>query len=204
MKLADLSKGVQLGRKFRLVEILGRGSYGDVWQADVLSGESDLPPKVALKIYHQQERADEDLFKEAKNATCFVNERLVRVFGVRRMDGLVVMWMEYVPGQTLLKELGEEDSPKPVALKKGLRWLTNIADGLAYLHHQSPPCVHGDLKLDNILVDLSGAFASSLSTLSSSSKRLDTSSRFFVSRSIASWSGGMTLRSICILSLNAC
>jgi eukaryotic-like serine/threonine-protein kinase len=156
MKLADLCKGVQLGGKFRLVEILGRGSYGDVWQADVLSDDPDLPSKVALKIYHQQERADEALFKEAKNARSFVNERLVRVFGVRRMDGLVVMWMEYVPGQTLLKELGEEDSPKPVALEKVLRWLTNIADGLAYLHHQSPPCVHGDLKLDNILVDPSG------------------------------------------------
>ena len=157
MKLADLSRGVQLGGVFRLVEILGRGSYGDVWLADVIADGSELPPQVAVKIYHQQERADEALFKEAKNATHFTSERLVKVFDVRRMDGLVVMWMEYVPGQTLLKELGEEESPKPVALQEVRRWLTDIADGLAYLHHQSPPCVHGDLKLDNVLVDPNGS-----------------------------------------------
>jgi serine/threonine-protein kinase len=156
MKLADLSKGVQLGGTFRLVEILGRGSYGDVWLADVINDASDLPPQVAVKVYFQQERADEALFKEAKTAKDFNSERLVKVFGVKRMDGLVVMWMEYVPGKTLLAELGDTDAPKPFGLETILAWLTSIADGLAYLHVQSPPCVHGDLKLDNILVDLHG------------------------------------------------
>jgi serine/threonine-protein kinase len=156
MKLEDLSKGIQLGGRFRLVEILGRGSYGDVWLADVICPEADLPPQVAVKIYHQQERADEALFKEAKQASRFESDRLVKVFDVKRLDGLVVMWMEYVPGQTLLKELGETDAPKPFGLQTILCWLQNIADGLAYLHVQSPACVHGDLKLDNILVDPAG------------------------------------------------
>lgn len=156
MKLADLSRGVQLGGMFRLIEILGRGSYGDVWLADVINDAVDLPTQVAVKVYFQQERADEALFKEAKTAGSFNSDRLVKVFGVGRMDGLVIMWMDYVPGQTLLAELGDTDAPKPFGLSTIITWLTEIADGLAYLHVQSPACVHGDLKLDNILVDLQG------------------------------------------------
>jgi eukaryotic-like serine/threonine-protein kinase len=64
MKLADLAAGVVLGGKFRLIEILGRGSYGDVWLVDVVADET-LPPQVALKIYHHQDRATRKLLEEA-------------------------------------------------------------------------------------------------------------------------------------------
>jgi eukaryotic-like serine/threonine-protein kinase len=152
MKLADLAAGVLLGGKFRLVEILGRGSYGDVWLADVV-GDDSLAPRVALKIYHHQDRATRKLIEEAAVASGFKHDRLVQVFGASRIDGLVVMWMEYVAGETLLKRLGDDDSPRPVSFDEARRWLRDIADALAYLHVQDPPCVHGDLKLDNVLLD---------------------------------------------------
>src|SRR5947208_3581249 len=99
MKLADLAAGVLLGGKFRLVEILGRGSYGDVWLADVVGDEDNLPHQVALKIYHHQDRATRKLIEEAAVASGFKHDRLVQVFGASRIDGIVVMWMEYVPGE---------------------------------------------------------------------------------------------------------
>ncbi len=114
MKLADLSAGVILGGKFRFREILGRGSYGDVWLADVLNDQT-LPPQVALKIYYHPERGTRKLMEEARFAAGFRHERLVKVFGAERLDGLVVMWMEYVAGETLLQRLGDEDSPRPVS-----------------------------------------------------------------------------------------
>jgi tetratricopeptide (TPR) repeat protein len=154
MRLADLSAGVVLGGRFRLQEILGRGSYGDVWRAEVIDGGT-LPSIVAVKIYHpvQQARATRVLFEEALRGSSFDHPRLVRVFAAERIDGLAVMWMEYVPGETLYQRLGPEDSPRPVELGRALAWMEQIADGLAYLHSQAVAIVHGDLKLDNVLLD---------------------------------------------------
>ncbi len=154
MKVADLANGVVLGGRFRLVRLLGRGSYGDVWLADNLENPR-LPRQVAVKIYlqRQQHRATQVLLGEAKTAKRFKHERLVEVFAARRIDGLVVMWMEYVEGPTLLERLGTEDQPQPVTLENSLAWLRDIADGLAYLHAHDPPIAHGDLKLDNVLLE---------------------------------------------------
>ena len=154
MRLADLSAGVVLGERFRLETILGRGSFGDVWRAAVIRGD-DLPPLVALKIYHaeQQTRAERALFHEARIAEPLEHPRLVQVFGAARVDGLAVLWMEYVPGQTLYHRLGSDETPRPVSLEQALGWMEQMAEGLAYLHARTVPVVHGDLKLDNVLLD---------------------------------------------------
>jgi tetratricopeptide (TPR) repeat protein len=47
MKVADLATGVVLNGRFRLVRLLGRGSYGDVWLVDALA-DPQLPSQVAL------------------------------------------------------------------------------------------------------------------------------------------------------------
>ena len=156
MRLADICKGVEIGGRFRLVDILGQGSYGVVWLADVIKAGDALPTQVALKIFQQQDRADAALFREAQTARPFNHAALVKVFGCARVDGLAVMWMEYVTGKSLQENIGDERAPRPVSVETVLAWLRDIANGLAYLHSQKPPIIHGDLKLDNILLDDEG------------------------------------------------
>jgi serine/threonine protein kinase len=35
---------------------------------------------------------------------------------------------------------------------QGLQWCAQVADGLAFLHAQSPRIIHRDVKLDNVLL----------------------------------------------------
>lgn len=154
MKVEELAAGVVLGNRFRLMRMLGSGSFGVVWVAEVL-GDTDLPREVAIKVYSQpyQSSATRVLLREREIARQLDHERLVRVFGAERLDGLVVMWMEYVGGETLLSRLGTSDTPRGISVDDALGWLVQIAEGLAYLHALNPPVVHGDLKLDNVLLD---------------------------------------------------
>ena len=81
MKLADISRGVVLGERFRLVDILGRGSYGDVWLADVIRDDKgELPRQVAIKIFQMQDSANRLLFREAQHSRQFDHERLIRIY----------------------------------------------------------------------------------------------------------------------------
>lgn len=35
---------------------------------------------------------------------------------------------------------------------QGLQWCAQVADGLAFIHAQSPRIIHRDVKLDNVLL----------------------------------------------------
>ena len=66
MKLADISRGVVLGERFRLVDLLGDGSFGYVWKAEVVKDETgELPAMVAIKIFKDVNSGNKFLFREA-------------------------------------------------------------------------------------------------------------------------------------------
>lgn len=153
MKLADISRGVVIGGRFRLVDLLGDGSFGYVWKAEVVKDDTGkLPQFVALKIFKNIQSGNKLLFREALLAQQFTCDRLVKVFGCERLDGLPMMWMEFVEGQSLYDILGTSDAPTPYAHQEILSWLRDLAEALAHMHAADPPIGHGDLKLDNILI----------------------------------------------------
>ena len=53
-------------------------------------------------------------------------------------------------------ELSESLSPLHLQVvytySQGLQWCAQVADGLAFLHAQSPRIIHRDVKLDNVLL----------------------------------------------------
>lgn len=56
---------------------------------------------------------------------------------------------ELIPEASLRQCLQRTGIPRLKVLRQ---WLTNILDGLVYLHSQSPPVIHGNLTLSNLYV----------------------------------------------------
>ncbi len=151
MRFENLAAGVTVGGKYRLDEILGRGSYGDVWKAKVLC-DDQMPEYVAIKFFTNQDRALKVYLDEADRIRSLDHPGIVKIYEAGKLDGLAMISMEYVPGHTLLQRLGDSESPKPVSLNEALNWAQEIAELLAYLHDRQPAVMHCDLKLDNLLL----------------------------------------------------
>jgi serine/threonine-protein kinase len=75
-------------------------------------------------------------------------------FSIGQRDYLV---MDFVPGKDL-RTLMVETKEKDTFLSEGevLNWSNQLADALAYLHHQNPPIVHRDIKPGNLKLTPNG------------------------------------------------
>lgn len=152
MKLSDLASGVVVGSKYRLLEIIGQGGYGDVWRAERLEdGQA-----VAIKFYRDDERGKKFLIREADLAKQFDHENLVQVFSASSVEGLFCMEMEYVEGVTLSRRLLSHSNFPPPTLTDVISWMEQIAEALQYLHNRPHAISHGDIKLDNLIVTPEG------------------------------------------------
>ncbi len=153
MKIADISRGVILGGRFKLWDFLGDGSFGYVWKAEVIDYEAiKLPPVVAIKYLSSLKVVTSSSFvkrKRLRSSTIFGWSRSSmpnESTGCPHVDG-VCPRRKFTPSDW---RLAVADARVP---QHGLDWLKGIAEGLAHMHMQQPPVGHGDLKLDNVLVD---------------------------------------------------
>jgi len=134
-----LKPGRMLGH-YRIVEELGRGTFGSVFKADDLR----LKRRVALKVLKQTDgaAATGQLLEEARSAAAIQHPNICTVYAVDEIDGLPVIAMEFLDGQPLSEAIGNvTDLPGAVE---------QLAQGLHAAH--SANVVHGDLKPGNIIV----------------------------------------------------
>jgi len=139
-----------LDQKYKLLELLGSGSYGRVYRARRLNYESD----VAIKILHTY-LLDPDVrkrfYREAK-ATFKLSkhENIVRM--VDFVDGaanqsLVYIVMELLEGKPLNMILRDERLIEP---RRAVSLMCDVCDGVGFAHSQE--VIHRDLKPHNIVV----------------------------------------------------
>lgn len=140
-----LTPNTTLQGRYRVVRQLGRGGMGTVYEAKALR----LNATVALKETHfEDERLRKQFEREAQLLANLRHPALPRVIDhFDESDGLYLV-MDFVEGDDLWEMLKKRVEPFPVA--DVLKWAGQLLDALQYLHTQSPPVIHRDIKPQNL------------------------------------------------------
>lgn len=135
--------------QFILGDLIGSGSYGAVYHASLLPNGEDVAVK---QLAEDVGVADAVTFmKEIAILSRLDHPNVVGFIGAS-ITGSLALVMEYcLEGN--LKTYLQKNRP---SWRQKVRLARQSAEGVAYLHEQSPPIVHRDLKCQNLLVTSDG------------------------------------------------
>ncbi|CAE8586109.1 unnamed protein product [Polarella glacialis] len=132
------------------VERLGQGEFGEVFRGRYRSEE------VAIKQLFFDENMTElviqDLAREIESFRHLNHKNLVRFIGASLELPHLCLITEYMPGGSLHHLLHVRKTRLP--LYHAMNMSLQMADGVTYLHAQSPKVVHRDLKSLNVVLGL--------------------------------------------------
>ena len=145
-----------LRSRYRIIETVGQGGMGSIYQAEDtrLTGrfcaikEIQIDPK---NLPSHQSQAREQFRREASVLARLDHPNLPKVsdfFSDGNRDYLV---MDFVRGEDLRQKIEEAKSNgRFIPEQQVMDWVSQLCDALSYLHSQSPPVLHRDVKPANI------------------------------------------------------
>lgn len=129
-----------------ILELVGRGSYGDVFRA----WDRALDREVALKLLSPETsghgRRAPDVAREGKLLARVRHPNVVIVYGAAESEGRTGIWMEFIQGRTLeaiVQEHGKLGAGEAALIG------TDLCRALAAVH--AAGLVHGDIKTRNVM-----------------------------------------------------
>jgi len=135
--------GQQLGN-YRLIRLLGRGSFAEVY----LGEDVHLGSQVAIKVRSTGHASpDEKFILEARTLAHLEHPNIVRVFEFGVTNDDIFLVMSYAEGGTLRQRHPQGTIlPLPTIIS----YVKQVADALQYIHDQK--VVHRDVKPENMLM----------------------------------------------------
>lgn len=137
-----------LGRQFRVVRLIGRGGFAEVFEVV----DTDLQRRLAVKVLRADlpwSAATITRFKHEARAIARLNHpNTVPIHFVGEGEGLAYYAMPYLEGRTLAERLRAEG---PLPAEEALRIVEPVLDALQHAHEHG--LVHRDVKPDNILLE---------------------------------------------------
>ncbi len=136
--------GQQLGN-YRLVHLLGQGSYAEVY----LGQHVRLNLQAAIKLLHTHLTGNEaeHFQQEAQTIATLAHPAIVRIFDFDVQDGVPFLVMDYAPNGSL-RQRYPKGSVVPLPLI--VSFVKQVAAALQYAHEQK--VIHRDVKPENMLV----------------------------------------------------
>ncbi len=149
----DLATGTVIAGRFRLERRLGEGGMGVVWEAVHTVTRKPVALKFLKRTGHEDRRAVGRFLREARAACAVRHPNVVEVHDVLDLpDGLPVMVMELLTGETLAQRIARE---RVLPLPELARIMGHVCSAVGCAHALG--IVHRDLKPENIFLAASGS-----------------------------------------------
>jgi serine/threonine protein kinase len=134
---------------YRLVRLLGRGSFAEVY----LGEHTRLKSYAALKVLHKflSEQDQEDFLAEGRTLVRLKHQHIVRLLDFDIEDDTPFLVMEYAPGGTL-RRLHPKKTCVP--LTTVVLYIQQLAEALDFAHERT--IIHRDIKPENMLLGAQG------------------------------------------------
>lgn len=150
-----IEPGTVVLERYRVERWLGRGAYGEVWQAlDLRNGHL----RVALKFLHSRSASSEVRRRFAQECSALEllmpDPHIVAIRERGEFQGQDFMALELLQGKTLAQWLEGYSAERPPALTEALHLFAQICRGVASAHHEKSagPIVHRDIKPTNVML----------------------------------------------------
>ena len=147
---SDTPPGWRPGSRFghyRLRWLLGRGGFGEVYEAEDTLMDRAVALKLLAAPYSQNEVFRQRLYREARNAGKLHEPHVVPIHHCGEIDGQLYIDMRLIKGTDLQKVLARD---APLSPARAVAIVRQIAAALDAAH--SAQMVHRDIKPANILL----------------------------------------------------
>jgi serine/threonine protein kinase len=138
-----------LAGRYDLVNCLGKGGFGEVWEAV----DRRMNRTVAIKLPRflpNEHKKIERFLREGRAAAGLRHPNIVSVFDAAESNGQHYLAIEFVDGRPL-SEFGND---KKLSHKAAAKMIAELARALHYAHSQR--IIHRDIKPQNIVVNSAG------------------------------------------------